>query len=94
MSKGRNTSVVSIRLPDDVVIGLKAKAVKQNLPLSEYLKLEILKTFPDLDSSDTLAKPSALPATRIGPKQPCPCGAKYPDGNLKQYRHCCGSKYY
>jgi hypothetical protein len=22
--------------------------------------------------------------------QPCKCGAKWPDGNPKKYKHCCG----
>jgi preprotein translocase subunit SecA len=26
----------------------------------------------------------------IGRNDPCPCGAKHPDGRLKKYKHCCG----
>jgi hypothetical protein len=38
MVKGRNTTFVSIRLPDDVVTRLKAKARNRKSSLSDFLK--------------------------------------------------------
>jgi hypothetical protein len=40
--KGRNTTVISLRLPDEAVGRLKAKAKKRGLSLSEYLKEDAL----------------------------------------------------
>jgi len=38
MSKGRNTSVVSIRLPDEIVKRLQSLAKKKRLTMTELLK--------------------------------------------------------
>jgi hypothetical protein len=38
MSKGRNTTVVGVRLPDDVVDRLKALASERQVSLSDLLK--------------------------------------------------------
>ena len=27
---------------------------------------------------------------KVGRNDPCPCGAKKPDGSPKKYKHCCG----
>lgn len=91
MAKGRNTSVVSVRLPDDVISSLKTEAFKRNLSLSEYLKQGILKMVSvKMDTSQTQLKPLQGSFLQVEPRKPCPCGATYPDGNFKQYRHCCG----
>lgn len=42
MVKGRNTTVISLRLPDEVVQTLKWKAKSQGLSLSDYLKKDKL----------------------------------------------------
>ena len=45
MSKGRNSTVVSIRLPDDVVYTLQKRVDKQgSASISEYLKQQIIKS--------------------------------------------------
>jgi hypothetical protein len=91
MTKGRNTSVVSIRLPDGVISTLKAEAFKQCLSLSEYLKQIILSPGAiNLDSSEPQVKSMRGITSRLSPNKPCPCGAKYSDGNFKKYKHCCG----
>jgi len=38
MTKGRNTSVISVRLPDEIVKRLKAKTRKTRQSLTELLK--------------------------------------------------------
>ena len=44
--KGRSTTCITIRLPDDVVKSLQDKAQKQGLSTSgEYIKAQILKGF-------------------------------------------------
>jgi hypothetical protein len=102
--KGRNTSVISLRLDDDVIKYLKTKARNRNLTLSDYLKNEIkelhkaeIKYEAIRIENEKLGSPGFKEVTKeieikIGDNQPCPCGAKYPDGNRKKYKHCCGSK--
>ena len=44
MSKGRGTTVIGIRLPDDIVLTLQDRADKQGLSVGEYIKIQILKS--------------------------------------------------
>jgi hypothetical protein len=41
MVKGRNTAVISIRLPDDLKNRLRAKARNKHLTLSDYIKRDV-----------------------------------------------------
>ena len=42
--KGRNTTVISVRLPDKVVAMLAERANRQDLSIGEYIKAQILKS--------------------------------------------------
>lgn len=62
MARGRNTSVVSIRLPDPVVSLLKARAEREDKTITELLA-------PDL------VKLSYANFPKVGRNEPCPCGS-------------------
>ncbi len=147
MTKGRTTTVVSIRLPDEDVLRLKYKASKERLTVSEYagrilsyyiysnsrgtprvldeakeeLWEEVVREStedkeeeekvnpiverreryiigqapgryaPGVKSRKKKKKNEAEGGLKVGRNQPCPCGAKHPDGRPKKYKHCCGS---
>ncbi len=42
--KGRNTGVVSIRLPDSILKVVEARAKAKNLSVGDYLKAQIIKS--------------------------------------------------
>ena len=94
MTKGRNTSVISLRLPDDVITRLKAKARTKRQTLSDYLKTDV-ESLARAHNEVLDGKVVAFPMRgiiKVLPNQPCPCGAKHPDGKPKKYKHCCGSQ--
>ncbi|MBA7653122.1 hypothetical protein ES703_60965 [subsurface metagenome] len=43
MVKGRTTTVIAVRLPDDVLALLKAKAAREGIPYTVFLRQLILK---------------------------------------------------
>ena len=100
MSKGRNTTVVGIRLPDEVVNRLKSLARKDRQTMTELLKPVITDFTLNRNSDGTIQNspetkrkiliPSSGKIPKISPNSPCPCGALHPDGKPKKYKHCCG----
>lgn len=99
MVKGRNTSVISLRLPDEAIRRLKSRAKSKGLSLTEYLKGDSLfqsvlphesKAQEDfLMDSTTREEVEELKVPKVGPNQPCPCGATWPDsGKPKKFKHC------
>ena len=88
MAKGRNTSVISLRLPDEVVRALRSKAQYQGLSLSDYLKQD--KLFQPSVSNEKqdlslvrnrhgdLIPESDWDKFRKHPGRNCPCGSKLP----------------
>ena len=92
MAKGRNTTVIALRLPDELVTRLKSRAKAQGLTLSDYLKPEIqcLAGLKGQGLGSDVVNASTKVVKSESPNQPCPCGAKHPDGNPKKYKHCCG----
>ena len=96
MVKGRNTTVISLRLPDDDVKRLKVKARNVGLTLSDYLKQNIKPLHsPNVGQvvsdglEDTNRPPKFVGAQKTPSNAPCPCGSKHPDGKPKKYKHCC-----
>ncbi|MFC1972384.1 ribbon-helix-helix protein, CopG family [Chloroflexota bacterium] len=101
MVKGRNTTVISLRLPDDVVRLLKVKANDEGLSLSELLKKDELFQ-PQINTEDEvqeglnlikLAKANAVEGKvknrqgKIIPESDWKYFRKHPDKNCP-----CGSK--
>ena len=58
MSKGRNTTVIGVRLPDSIVLTLQKKAQKAGLEtVGEYIKSQILKSLNGHSVNATEAAP-------------------------------------
>ena len=60
----------------------KVQTVKRNLPDKDY------------ESEARVQRKGKASLVESSPKvsrnAPCPCGALYPDGKPKKYKHCCG----
>jgi hypothetical protein len=88
MAKGRNTTVISLRLPDEVVKALRSKAEAKGVSLSDYLKQdklfqpEVLNEKQDLSQvrnrHGNLIPESDWEDFRKHPGRKCPCGSKLP----------------
>lgn len=97
MVKGRNTSTITIRLPDNVVNRLKNKAKMTGQTVSDIVKPAIYDLV--LISKEGLVKPG-IPIKKVVEERleiktgdrfpgtarsaPCPCGSG------KKYKRCCG----
>lgn len=101
MTKGRNTSVLTVRLPDELATSLRTEARRRKLLLNDYLK-SILASHWELRDKDEitpldLAKEpepetkSKIKYPKTSPNAPCPCGALHPDGIPKKYKYCHGT---
>ena len=98
MSKGRNTTVVGVRLPDKVVNRLKSLARKNRQTITELLKPVITDFAVNgrdgdmIQSSTEVApkQPRIIPSPqqdvfpKVGRNDPCPCGSG------KKYKRCHG----
>jgi len=60
--KGRNSSVISIRLPDDVVCMLQGRA--KDMSVTEYLKQQILASCSETHSVNTVVN-TTIPGLKI-----------------------------
>ena len=76
MSKGRNTTVVSVRLPDDIVKVLKSRSAGRSM--SSYIGELLSKATQTGDSANKKKYPN------LGHDSRCPCGSG------KVVRKCCG----
>jgi hypothetical protein len=135
MSKGRNTTMLGVRLPDDLHEEIIRRAKLHNQSISDWMRsflrvefgrqsIDIFQSLVDeksmsLQNEDMRIRAKMLeggqksgdvPAVKddstligeaapigaltrnVAPRanQPCPCGAKWPDGKTKKYKHCCG----
>jgi predicted transcriptional regulator len=102
MSKGRNTTVVGARLPDELVTRLKALARSRRRTISELVTQAVRELVDYSHLSDEKRQTileRRLPKVEIKKEEtfpvvarnaPCPCGAKNPDGSPKKYKRCHG----
>lgn len=105
MSKGRNTTLLSVRLPDELYNGIVARAKLRNQSISDWVRFSLsyscgMKSVETLSpiiedngtSSDKEVLILSLPSgSKPSKNQPCPCGAKWLDGKPKKFKHCHGS---
>ena len=62
MTKGRNTSVLTVRLPDEVATSLRAEARMRKLLLNDYLKsILVTRGLPESKQKEELPEASELP---------------------------------
>lgn len=63
--RGRNTTVISVRLPDKIVATLAERANRQDLSIGEYLRVQIIKgcsvNTSDSHSVNTMGSVNTIP---------------------------------
>jgi len=54
--KGRNTTVISVRLPDKVIASLAERANRKDLSIGDYLKEQIIRSVNAMGSVNAIPK--------------------------------------
>jgi hypothetical protein len=83
--------LVEHSLPSDVPDWIKrgqSKAVKKVQTVKRSLPDKDYESEARVQREGKIRPPESLP--KVARNAPCPCGALYPDGRPKKYKHCCG----
>ncbi|MFC2062476.1 SEC-C metal-binding domain-containing protein [Chloroflexota bacterium] len=93
MVKGRNSAVLSVRLPDDLADSVKSSAKRNGITVAKYIE-NAIRTWRGTKGQGVVAVPEnevktksmgRVEGRKIGRNDYCPCGSG------KKYKKCCGN---